>query len=146
MGIKQTVNPLLNPPVNDALRHAFKPEFLNRIDDIIVFRPLDRGHLRHIVDLQLKQVADLLAVRQIKLQVTEEAKEFLIMEGYDPAYGARPLKRVIQRRVQNPLALAILEGTFGEGDTLRVGRNVETGELEFTAVPVTAVEDERASA
>ena len=132
--------------VNDALRQTFKPEFLNRVDDIILFRPLDRAHLHHIVDLQLEHVTELLSERQIKLQVTEEAKEALIAEGFDQAYGARPLKRAIQRRVQNPLALAILEGEFGEGDTLRIGCNAETGGFEFSRVSVTAVEDERASA
>ncbi len=132
--------------VNDALHQTFKPEFLNRVDDIILFRPLDRAHLHHIVDLQLEHVKELLSDRQIKLQVTEEAKEALIAEGFDQAYGARPLKRAIQRRVQNPLALAILEGEFGEGDTLRIGCNAETGSFEFSRVPVTAVEDERASA
>ena len=132
--------------VLDALRQTFKPEFLNRVDDTIVFRPLGRDHLLQILDLQLRQVEHLLADRQIKLQVTPEAKEALIDEGFDPAYGARPLKRVIQRRIQNPLALAVLEGEFGEGDTLRVGRNDTTGELDFARVSVTVVEDERASA
>ncbi len=132
--------------VHDALRETFKPEFLNRVDDVIVYRILGRKDLLHIADLQLAHVGDLLAARQIKLQVTDEAKEALLSEGFDPAYGARPLKRVIQRRVQNPLAMALLEGEFGEGDTVRVSRNDTSGEFEFIRVPVTAVEPSRASA
>ena len=131
--------------VHDALRATFKPEFLNRVDDVIVYRPLGRADLLHIVNLQLAHVDDLLADRRIKLQVTDEAKEALLSEGFDPAYGARPLKRVIQRRVQNPLAMALLEGEFNEGDTLRVSRNDSSGEFEFTRVPVAAVPS-RASA
>ncbi|HLB36278.1 MAG TPA: ATP-dependent chaperone ClpB [Gemmatimonadales bacterium] len=109
--------------VLDALRETFKPEFLNRVDDVIVFRPLSRDHLGGIVDLQLERVRRLLADRRITLELTPEARDFLLAEGYDPRYGARPLKRVIQRRIQNPLALAILEGTFGEADAVRVVRN-----------------------
>ncbi len=131
--------------VTEALRQTFKPEFLNRVDDVIVYHPLGREHLREILDVQIRHVEALLADRRINLQVTDEAKEALIGEGFDPAYGARPLKRVIQRRVQNPLALAILEGEYSEGDTLRVSRNDETGQLEFARVAVTAF-DERASA
>ncbi len=132
--------------VHDALRETFKPEFLNRVDDVIVYRLLGRADLLHIVDLQLAHVGDLLAARHIKLQVTDEAKEALLSEGFDPAYGARPLKRAIQRRVQNPLAMALLEGEFGEADTVRVSLNDTSGEFEFTRVPVTAVEPSRASA
>jgi ATP-dependent Clp protease ATP-binding subunit ClpB len=111
--------------VLDALRETFKPEFLNRVDDVIVFRPLSRGHLGGIVDLQLERVRRLLADRRITLELTPEARDFLLAEGYDPRYGARPLKRVIQRRIQNPLALAILEGQFGEADAVRVVRNAD---------------------
>ena len=132
--------------VNEALRQTFRPEFLNRIDDIIMFHPLDREHLRQIVDLQLSHVEKLLAARHIDMQVTDEAKELLIADGFDAAYGARPLKRAIQRGIQNPLALAILEGKFGEGDTLRIGRNAGTGELEFTRVVEAAAEPERVGA
>ena len=131
--------------VQDALRQTFKPEFLNRVDDIIVFRPLDRDDLLHVIDLQLAHVEELLADRKIKLQVTDGAKEVLISEGFDPAYGARPLKRAIQRRVQNPLAMSLLEGEFGEGDTIQVSRDEVTGELAFARVQVTAVEPSSAS-
>jgi len=132
--------------VNEALRQTFRPEFLNRIDDIIMFHPLDREHLRQILDLQLSQVEKLLAERHIDMQVTDEAKELLIAEGFDAAYGARPLKRAIQRGIQNPLALAILEGKFGEGDTVQIGRNAGTGKFEFTRVVEAAAEPERVGA
>ncbi len=121
--------------VMDALRHAFKPEFLNRIDDTIVFRPLSREHLERIIDLQLQRVEQLLASRGLRIDVTPEAKHVLISEGYDPAFGARPLKRVIQRRIQNQLAMAILEGEYQEGDMVRVQRGSRDEELTFVRVP-----------
>jgi ATP-dependent Clp protease ATP-binding subunit ClpB len=108
--------------VRDELRNHFRPEFLNRVDDIIVFRPLSRDDLVHIVELQLRRLDQLLAGRHLRLEVTPEAKAFVAEQGYDPVYGARPLKRVIQRELQNPIALEVLEGTFREGDTIRVER------------------------
>ena len=121
--------------VMDELRHTFKPEFLNRVDDVIMFRPLTKEDLGPIVDLQLARVGRLLVDRRMRIEVTPEAKDLLIAEGYDPVYGARPLKRVIQRLIQNPLALAILEGDYHEGDTVRVGRAPGGGELTFERVP-----------
>ena len=106
--------------VMETLRQNFKPEFLNRVDDIIIFRPLGKEEIEQIVDLQLERVERLLAERKITLEVTPEAKRVLGREGYDPAYGARPLKRAIQRLMQNPLAMAVLEGKFSEGDTIVV--------------------------
>jgi ATP-dependent Clp protease ATP-binding subunit ClpB len=106
--------------VLETLRHSFKPEFLNRVDDVVVFRPLTRDNLLHVVDLQLARVTQLAAERGLALEVTTEAKARLVDEGFDPIYGARPLKRVIQRRLQNPLALAMLEGEYAEGDVIRV--------------------------
>ena len=103
---------------SDQGRH-FRPEFLNRVDDVIVFKPLGRGELKTIVDLQLRRLEQLLADRKMSLRITGAAKE----GGYDPAYGARPLKRAIQRLVQNPLAVRILEGEFDEGDTVVVDRD-----------------------
>ena len=126
--------------VTDTLREMFKPEFLNRVDDVIIFRPLGRSDLLQIVHLQLAGLERLLAERRLRLDVAPEAKEFLIAEGYDPAYGARPLKRVIQRRIQNPLALAVLEGEYSEGDLIRVTRAGD--ELEFTRVPASEVPQE----
>lgn len=104
--------------VLSALRESFKPEFLNRIDDIIVFHPLGRDELDHIVDLQLGHLRTLLADRKMTLELTPEARRFLADSGYDPVFGARPLKRAVQRLLQNPLALAVLEGRFKEGDAI----------------------------
>ncbi|MBC8087417.1 MAG: ATP-dependent chaperone ClpB [Phycisphaerae bacterium] len=97
---------------------VFKPEFLNRVDDTVVFHALGRGELDHIVDLQLAHLRKLLADRKLSIALTAEARKFLADEGYDPVYGARPLKRAVQRLLQNPLALAVLEGRFKEGDAI----------------------------
>jgi ATP-dependent Clp protease ATP-binding subunit ClpB len=113
------------------LRRHFRPEFLNRVDDVIVFRPLGRGELKTIVDLQLRRLEKLLADRKLGLRVTDAAKELIAEEGYDPAYGARPLKRAIQRLVQNPLALHVLEGEFTDGDTVVVDRDPAGAGLVF---------------
>ena len=104
--------------VLQLLRGQFKPEFLNRIDDIVVFHPLGRGELDRIVELQLGQLMKLLAERKLTLRLTDAAKRRLGEAGYDPVFGARPLKRAVQRLLQNPLALAVLEGRFKEGDAL----------------------------
>jgi len=119
------------------LRRHFRPEFLNRVDDIIVFRPLTKEDLRHIVELQLERVRELLADRRITLEITEPAEDVIAEEGFDPAFGARPLKRAIQRLVQNPLALRMLEGEFEEGDTVRVDRG-PGGELQFEKLRASA--------
>ena len=111
---------LVETQVTQAMRAHFKPEFLNRVDDIIIFRPLGRGEISHIVDLQLARFSRLLADKKLRLDVTPTARELLAREGYDPAFGARPLKRAIQRLLQNPLALALLQGDYAEGDTVRV--------------------------
>jgi hypothetical protein len=101
-----------------ALRQYFRPEFLNRVDDVIVFRPLSMAQLEEIVELQLTRLRQLLAEKKITLELTPEAKHALTSEGYDPTYGARPLKRAIQRMIQNPLSMALLGGKFHEGDTI----------------------------
>jgi ATP-dependent Clp protease ATP-binding subunit ClpB len=116
--------------VMGALRQHFRPEFLNRVDDIIVFRPLGKGEIEHIINLQLARLEKLLADRKLSLELTPEAREILATEGYDPAFGARPLKRAIQRLLQNPLAMAVLEGRFSEGDHIVVGVDPK-GELTF---------------
>ena len=125
--------------VTELLRQSFKPEFLNRVDDVIIFRPLGRDEIDHILDLQIARVAQLLADRKLGLDVTESAKGVLVAEGYDPVYGARPLKRAIQRLLQNPLALAVLEGEYQEGDLVRVDRAKDGGALRFERVPGGAV-------
>ena len=112
-----------------ALRQHFRPEFLNRVDEIIVFHGLDREHLKQIVDIQVQRLKRLLADRQLDIELTDAAKALLAEEGYDPAFGARPLKRVIQRQVQDPLALKVLQGEFGEGDRVRV--DARDGRLIF---------------
>jgi ATP-dependent Clp protease ATP-binding subunit ClpB len=111
------------------MREVFRPEFLNRIDEIIEFHPLSREQLAEIVELQLVRIRDRLAARGISIELTDAAKEHLAEAGWDPTYGARPLKRALQRLVENPLALRLLEGEFEEGDTVRV--DVESGELVF---------------
>jgi ATP-dependent Clp protease ATP-binding subunit ClpB len=122
--------PAVEAAVLAEMRRHFRPEFLNRIDDIVVFRPLGREDLRHIVELQLERVRRLLADRRMDLAITEAAEDLIAEEGYDPAFGARPLKRAIQRLVQNPLAMRILEGEFDDGDTIRVDRG-EGDQLVF---------------
>ncbi len=121
---------VIEAQVTNALRQHFRPEFLNRIDDIIIFRPLGKAEIEHIIELQLKKLEQLLGDRKLTLELTPEAREVLATEGYDPAFGARPLKRAIQRLLQNPLALAVLEGRFSEGDHIVVERDPK-GELTF---------------
>ncbi|HEX4541640.1 MAG TPA: AAA family ATPase, partial [Candidatus Acidoferrum sp.] len=115
----------------DALRNSFRPEFLNRIDEIVIFNPLGKEQLAKIVGLLLKSVEKLLAERQITLELTPAARELLLREGYDPAYGARPLRRTIQRLIQDPLALQILEGAVLPGDHIVVDRDGQKDALRF---------------
>ncbi|HEY4953794.1 MAG TPA: hypothetical protein VII02_02810, partial [Gemmatimonadaceae bacterium] len=122
---------LIETQVTAALRQHFRPEFLNRIDDIIIFRPLGEEEIEHIIELQLKRLEKLLDDRKLRIELTPAAKHQLATEGYDAAFGARPLKRAIQRLVQNPLALAVLEGRFLEGDKVTVDVD-ESGKLVFT--------------
>jgi ATP-dependent Clp protease ATP-binding subunit ClpB len=116
----------------DALRDVFRPEFLNRIDEVIEFQPLSKEQIAEIVELQLARLRERLSERRIELELTGPAKETLAEAGWDPAYGARPLKRAIQRLVENPLALRLLEGDFADGDTIRV--DAEDGEIRFEKV------------
>jgi ATP-dependent Clp protease ATP-binding subunit ClpB len=118
--------------VMDALRSHFRPEFLNRVDDIIIFHALSKAELRHIIDIQLRGLVKRLEDRKIRVELADQAKDLLIEEGYDPTYGARPLKRTIQRRILDPLAVRVLQGDFGEGDTVLI--DVKAGELVFNKV------------
>src|ERR1700676_1364639 len=102
----------------DALRSMFRPEFLNRVDDIIVFNTLSRENLEKIIQIQLKRVIALLAERGLTLELTQAAEDLLMTEGYDPQYGARPMRRAIQRLIQDPLAMHLLSGEFVSGDTV----------------------------
>jgi ATP-dependent Clp protease ATP-binding subunit ClpB len=111
------------------MREFFRPEFLNRIDEIVEFKPLTKDQIADIVELQLERLRARLAERGFELELTEEAKQVIADAGWDPTYGARPLKRALQRMVENPLALRLLEGEFADGDTVRV--DARDGELVF---------------
>src|SRR6202035_4491765 len=118
--------------VLEALRQQLRPEFLNRVDDIIVFKPLGEEQLTHIIELRLDDLRKLLADRKITIELTQPAKELLFLEGYDRAYGARPLKRAIQRLVQDPLAMKILEGEIVHGDHVVIDADVPSRRMSFT--------------
>src|SRR5205807_9084965 len=122
----------------EVLRDHFRPEFLNRVDEIIVFKSLTQEQLGAIIDIQLKRLQQRLAERKISLVVTDDARKLLIQRGWDPVYGARPLKRAIQRMVQDPLAMMLLEGKFTDGDTVEA--DVKDGELTFVRAPERATQ------
>ncbi|HSY59227.1 MAG TPA: ATP-dependent chaperone ClpB [Terriglobales bacterium] len=115
-----------------ALRELFRPEFLNRIDDIVMFRPLGKDQIEHIIELQMRNVVKLLSERKITLKLTPAAKTLLFREGFDPAYGARPMKRAIQRLIQDPLALKLLDGEVRPGDTVLVDAGARSDEMKFS--------------
>ena len=106
--------------VREALKQVFRPEFLNRIDETIVFHPLGREQLRKIVDIQLRYLSDRIKQREMDFEISDAAKDLLMEEGYDSSYGARPLKRAIQQKLENTLAQKILAGEFAEGDTIHI--------------------------
>ena len=120
----------------DALRSHFRPEFINRIDEIIVFHPLNRDQLKQVIDIQVKSLLRRLEERKIFVTLTDAAREWLVREGYDPAYGARPLKRAIQRHILDALAMRVLEGEFSEGNTVRV--DAGPAGLQFIKEPAAA--------
>jgi len=122
--------------VNTALRKHFRPEFLNRIDDLIIFHALGRGELSQIVGLQILKIQAMLSDQKLKLDITPAAQDHIAAAGYDPTYGARPLKRAIQRELQNPIATKILENAFAEGDTIMI--DVADGKLTFDQKPAIA--------
>jgi ATP-dependent Clp protease ATP-binding subunit ClpB len=117
--------------VTEALQGHFRPEFLNRVDEITIFNSLGMDEIKKIVDLQIERLRDRLRERKLDIVLTDKAKEFVARDGFDPAYGARPLRRTIERRIQNPLALKLLEGDFAEGDTVEIGLDAKTQELTF---------------
>jgi ATP-dependent Clp protease ATP-binding subunit ClpB len=117
--------------VMDALRQHFRPEFLNRIDEIIIFDRLTDEDLKKIVEIQLRRLTKRLESQKIRLELTDAAEELIARAGYDPVYGARPLKRAIQKEILDPLSLQILEGKFKEGDTIKV--DVRGGKLAFAS-------------
>jgi ATP-dependent Clp protease ATP-binding subunit ClpB len=120
----------VRPLMMQELRNTLRPEFLNRIDEVVIFAPLSRDQIERIVDIQLAHLTRRLEGKRITLEVTPAARAFLAREGYDPQFGARPLKRTIQRLVQDPLAIKLLEGEFAEGDTVTV--DVHFDEMVFT--------------
>jgi len=122
--------------VTTSLRKHFRPEFLNRIDDLIIFHALGRGELSQIVGLQILKIQAMLSDQKLKLEITPAAQDHIAAAGYDPTYGARPLKRAIQRELQNPIATKILENTFAEGDTIMI--DVVDGKLTFDQKPAIA--------
>jgi ATP-dependent Clp protease ATP-binding subunit ClpB len=134
MAVSEGDDDRLKNRLMEALRRTFRPEFLNRIDEVVAFESLTREQLADIVELQLARLRERLAERKIELELTDAAKELLAEEGWDPAYGARPLKRAIQRQLENPLARELLERRFVEGDTVRA--DVQDGELVFERAEV----------
>lgn len=119
-----------------TLRENFKPEFLNRIDDIVVFHQLGREQIREIIEVQLERLRQMLGERNIQIALDDSAKELLAQEGYDPSYGARPLKRAIQQMIQNPLAVKLLKGEIAAGQTIKV--SADGDQLIFTPDGVSA--------
>jgi ATP-dependent Clp protease ATP-binding subunit ClpB len=117
--------------VMEALRATFKPEFLNRVDDIIIFNSLGRSEISRIIDIQLIRLQQLLAAKKVTIELTNEARELLFKEGYDPTYGARPLKRAIQQLIQDKLALKLLDGDILPGDHIVADADWAKGELYF---------------
>ena len=117
--------------VMEVLRQSFRPEFLNRVDDIVIFRPLSEEQLSHIIDLRLEDLKRLLRDRKIEIELTDAARHLLLTSGYDRAYGARPLKRAIQRLIQDPLALKILDGEIMSGDRVVVDADPRNKGLHF---------------
>ncbi|HKB79392.1 MAG TPA: AAA family ATPase, partial [Thermoanaerobaculia bacterium] len=120
--------------VEEELHHHFRPEFLNRIDDVIIFHALDMKHIKRIIEIQLKRLAKIIAGRGINIEISDAAKAQLAREGYDPAFGARPLKRALQKLIVDPLAIRLLEGKFKPGDTVYVTTTPE-GKLELSLEP-----------
>ena len=116
-----------------TLKGSFRPEFLNRVDDIIIFNFLKKEQMKYIVEIQINRLNKILAEHKIRLELTDKAKEFLSEKGFDPDYGARPLKRAIQEYIQNPLSLKLLEGEFIEDDVVEVNAN-KHNELIFEKV------------
>jgi hypothetical protein len=125
--------------VTDALRAQFRPEFLNRVDEIIVFHALSEVDLEQIVDLLLRGLERRLLEQDLRIDLTPAARQLIVREGTDPAFGARPLKRTIQRLVENPLARALLKGEFAPGDTIRIDADAVSGTLVFTTDRATVV-------
>ena len=126
----------LRSSIEDALKRAFRPEFLNRIDEIVVFDPLSRDQIKSIVDIEMREVRERLEAHGVTIELTESAREWLAREGFDPVYGARPLRRTIQRHVENPLSKRILAGDFTQGERVVVAGGADG--LTFTTASTAA--------
>ncbi len=118
--------------IEDAVKRVFNPEFLNRIDDTIVFHSLEREHIDRIIDIQMLELVKRMASLEIKIHLTKQAKEFLVDKGFDPAFGARPLKRALQKYIEDPIAEELLRRKFGQGSVVNVKFNKKTESLRFT--------------
>jgi len=118
--------------IEDAVKRVFNPEFLNRIDDTIVFHSLEREHIDKIIDIQMRDLVKRMVSMEIKIQLAKQAREFLVDKGYDPAFGARPLKRALQKYIEDPIAEEILRNKFGQGSIIKVKLNKKTETLKFT--------------
>jgi ATP-dependent Clp protease ATP-binding subunit ClpC len=118
--------------IEDAVRRVFNPEFLNRIDDTIVFHNLERTHIDKIIDIQMKELVKRMAAMEITITLNKHAREFLVDKGYDPAFGARPLKRALQKYIEDPIAEEILKNKFGQGSQIKVRLNKKTVTLKFS--------------
>jgi ATP-dependent Clp protease ATP-binding subunit ClpB len=120
--------------IHESLLEHFRPEFINRVDEIVIFNPLGKAEIEKIINLQLASLTKLLAERKIEIKLTEKARDLLFREGYDPQFGARPLRRAIQRLVQDPLAMKILDGEVLPGETIQVEADLKKGEMTFKHV------------
>jgi ATP-dependent Clp protease ATP-binding subunit ClpB len=122
---------LRSAPARETLLQHFRPEFLNRVDEIVIFNALGKQEIEKIIDLQLANLRRLLAERKVQIELTPKAQELLFEQGYDPQFGARPLKRAIQRLIQDPLAMKLLDGEVAPGDSLTVDADPKRGEMTF---------------
>jgi ATP-dependent Clp protease ATP-binding subunit ClpC len=134
----------LRTDIEDTLKRTFRPEFLNRIDEIIIFHTLTREQVEEIVDLQMKEIATRLTEHGMTIELTDAARQWLANEGYDPQFGARPLRRTLQKRVESPLSVMLLRGEFKAGDTVRVEADqdgLSFQKAEASSMPVTLPRD-----
>jgi ATP-dependent Clp protease ATP-binding subunit ClpC len=121
-----------NIKIEKSLKETFRPEFLNRIDEVIIFSPLSLEQMHKIVDLQMDEIRQRLAEHGLQVELAEDARQWLASQGFDPSFGARPLKRTLQKYVESPLSISLLSGDFKDGDKVLVNLNEKEGKLEFT--------------
>jgi ATP-dependent Clp protease ATP-binding subunit ClpB len=133
-----SVSEELRKRIHATLLQHFRPEFINRVDEIVIFNPLGKGEIEKIIDLQLENLRKILAERKIEIELTPKAKDLLFREGYDPQFGARPLKRAIQRLIQDPLAMKILDGEVRSGEKLELDADLRKGAMTFDRAKVKA--------